>query len=99
MNFPITSNIQHADSDRTVTKVIDKGYFVRCHWCKEPFIVDNMTAKTVGEGIFEHPVLVCPVCHKMCSVLYYYDQAHPATKRERNMISKRKYRRRQKYID
>lgn len=97
MNFPIISNMQDADSDITRRKVIDKGYFVRCWWCKEPFIVDDMTAKVVDK--YGNAALVCPVCHKMVSVLYYFDQAHPATKRERNMISKRKSRRRSKYRD
>ena len=97
MNFPITSNIQNADSDRTIRKVIDKGYFVRCWWCKEPFIVDDSTARVVDK--YDNVALVCPICHKMCSVLYYYDQAHPATRRERNMISQRKRRREAKSRD
>ena len=97
MNFPITSNIVLPGSDRTVKKVIDKGYIVRCWWCKEPFIVDEQNAKVTDK--YGNVALVCPVCEKMCSVLYYYDQARPATRRDKNMIYQRSRRRRLKQND
>ena len=97
MEFPITSNVVHAYSDRTYVKTLNKGDLVRCWWCKEPFIVDEMTAVVVDK--YDNKALKCPVCYKTVSVLYYYDHAHPATKRERNLISKRKSRRKLKYRD
>ena len=97
MNFPITSNVVLAGSDTVKKMVINKGDFVRCWWCKEPFIVDDKNAKVTDK--YDNVALECPICGKMCSVLYYYDMAHPATKRERNMISQRARRRRMKLRD
>lgn len=97
MNFPITSNIVLPGSDRVVVKSINKGDLVRCWWCKEPFIVDEKNAQVMDD--YYNVVLKCPVCGKLVSVLYYYDQAHPATRRERNMISQRKRRREAKRRD
>lgn len=97
MNFPITSNIVLAWSDKVVVKTINKGDIVKCYWCKEPFIVDESTAWITDK--YDHAALKCPVCHKSVSTLYYYDSARPATRKDRNMISQRARRRRLKLRD
>lgn len=97
MEFPITSNVVPAYSDRTVVKTINKGDIVRCWFCKEPFIVDEMTALETDK--YGHTALKCPVCGKSVSTLYYYDSARPATRKDRNMICQRARRRRKKLLD
>jgi len=97
LDFPITSNVIPAYSDRTELKVLNKGDLVRCWWCKEPFIVDEMTAMVTDK--YDNKALKCPVCNKIVSVLYYYDSARPATKKDRNMIAQRARRRRLRLHD
>lgn len=97
MEFPITSNVVLPGSDRTVTKVLNYRDVVKCRWCKEPFLVDEYSARVVDK--YGNKALRCPVCEKMTSVLYYYDEARPSTRKDRNLIAVRARRRRMKQRD
>lgn len=87
MTFPITSNVVSAGSDRVLLKVLNKNDLVHCWWCKEEFIADHTTALTVDQ--YDNVALKCPFCEKLVSVLYYYDEARPSTKKERAKIAKK----------
>lgn len=97
MEFPITSNVVLPGSDRTVVKVLNYRDVVKCYWCKEPFLVDEMSVRVVDK--YGNKALRCPACEKMVSVLYYYDGARPSTRRDRNLIAMRARRRRARLRD
>ena len=85
--FPITSNVVPAGSDRVVLKTLNRNDLVHCWWCREEFIADSTTAMTVDQ--YDNVALKCPFCGKLVSVLYYYDEARPSTKKERSKIAKK----------
>lgn len=87
MVFPITSNVVLPGEDTVKVKTLNRDDGVNCWWCKERFYVSEKTALVVDK--YGNAALQCPFCGKKVSVLYYYDEARPTTRKERYKINRK----------